>query len=59
MLVSSNIVGIHRRLWYSHEYCSKLDQVVKRDLEAKQIQRALIASAADGARKESLQLQRS
>jgi hypothetical protein len=35
-----------------------LDQAKKRDLETKQIHHAFIASAADGARKESLQLQR-
>ena len=40
------------------EYFSKLDQAKKRDLETKQIHHAFIASAADGARKESLQLQR-
>ena len=48
----------HTRRLFTHIDSSKLDQAKKRDLETKQIHHAFIASAADGARKESLQLQR-
>jgi hypothetical protein len=48
----------HTRRLFTHIDQSNLDQAKKRDLETKQIHHAFIASAADGARKESLQLQR-
>jgi hypothetical protein len=48
----------HTRRLFTHIDATKLDQAKKRDLETKQIHHAFIASAADGARKESLQLQR-
>ena len=48
----------HSRRLFTHIDQTNLDQAKKRDLETKQIHHAFIASAADGARKESLQLQR-
>ena len=48
----------HTRRLFTHIDQTNLDQAKKRDLETKQIHHAFIASAADGARKESLQLQR-
>ena len=43
---------------FTHVDQTNLDKAKKRDLETKQIHHAFIAAAADGARKESLQLQR-
>ena len=48
----------HTRRLFTHIDSSKLDQAKKRDLETKQITHAFIASAAAGARKESLDLQK-
>ena len=48
----------HTRRLFTHINKSNLDPSKQRDLETKQIHHAFIASAADGARKESLQLQR-
>ena len=48
----------HTRRLFTHINRENLDPSKQRDLETKQIHHAFIASAADGARKESLQLQR-
>ena len=48
----------HTRRLFTHINKENLDPSKQRDLETKQIHHAFIASAADGARKESLQLQR-
>ena len=48
----------HTRRLFTHINKDNLDPSKQRDLETKQIHHAFIASAADGARKESLQLQR-
>ena len=48
----------HSRRLFTHINKDNLDPSKQRDLETKQIHHAFIASAADGARKESLQLQR-
>ena len=48
----------HTRRLFTHINRENLDPSIQRDLETKQIHHAFIASAADGARKESLQLQR-
>ena len=46
------------RRMFTHIDQTNLDKAKQRDLETKQIHHAFIAAAADGARKESLQLQR-
>jgi len=46
------------RRMFTHVDQTNLNKAKKRDLETKQIHHAFIAAAADGARKESLQLQR-
>ena len=46
------------RRMFTHIDQNNLDKAKQRDLETKQIHHAFIAAAADGARKESLQLQR-
>ena len=48
----------HTHRLFTHINRENLDPSKQRDLETKQIHHAFIASAADGARKESLQLQR-
>ena len=48
----------HTRRLFTHINKDNLDPSKQRELETKQIHHAFIASAADGARKESLQLQR-
>ena len=48
----------HTRRLFTHIDPANLDQAKKRDLETKQIHHAFVASAADGARTEALQLQR-
>ena len=48
----------HTRRLFTHINKDNLDPAKQRELETKQIHHAFIASAADGARKESLQLQR-
>ena len=48
----------HTRRLFTHINRENLDPSKQRDLETKQIHHAFIASAADVARKESLQLQR-
>ena len=48
----------HTRRLFTHINRENLDPSKQRELETKQIHHAFIASAADGARKESLQLQR-
>ena len=48
----------HTRRLFTHINKDNLDSSKQRELETKQIHHAFIASAADGARKESLQLQR-
>ena len=48
----------HTRRMFTHIDTNNLDDAKKRDLETKQITHAFIASAAAGARKESLDLQK-
>jgi|TARA_B100001939_G_scaffold244775_1_gene212203 hypothetical protein len=48
----------HTRRMFTHIDTNNLDEAKKRDLETKQITHAFIASAAAGARKESLDLQK-
>ena len=48
----------HTRRMFTHIDTNNLDEAKKRDLETKQITHAFIASAASGARKESLDLQK-
>ena len=48
----------HTRRMFTHIDTNNLDEAKKRDLETKQITHAFIASAAAGARKEALDLQK-
>ena len=48
----------HTRRLFTHIETENLDEPKKRNLETKQIHHAFIAASADGARKQSLQLQR-
>tara|TARA_R100000664_G_C2687302_1_gene92834 strand:+ start:144 stop:638 length:495 start_codon:yes stop_codon:yes gene_type:complete len=48
----------HTRRLFTHIDAENLDEAKKRNLETKQIHHAFIAASADGARKQSLQLQR-